>query len=600
MDSLAAVQARAADVDRLVHKELLERLVFETLLTDISAYFVSVPADQVDRIIEESQKGICECLGLDHSSLWQTSPANPGKLVLSHLYRSPELPVPPENMDAAEFFPWALSKLARKEIMCVPDTSKAPPEAARDKQSWEHFGMKSTFGIPLSVGGGPVFGVLSFDSARGPREWPESIQSRLRLIAQVFANAIDRKFSEQKLRESEARLSLAADSAGAGLWSLDTITGQIWGTDVALAHFGVMPGEEFNFARVLSLVHPQDREVVQQAVARALTTDDEIRVEYRVVQADGSEQWMVSRGRRHSHSDDTRHILMGVTIEVTERKRAERERAELAGKLLHAQETEAARIARELHDDLGQSLALLGVQFQSAVQMVEVTSPIAKNAFHEVRNRISEIAHRVSSLSHQLHSSELDYLGLSAAATALCRMVSEQYGVRVQSSSEVSSRLEGDIELCLYRTLQESLNNAVRHGGATGRYRLIPDAQTADLIVAVRKGHAGGPAISNAPIDSRPVVLQPSPGTIYVGGQQGTPPDLTQQGPRPPGPTISHEAGTTEDTFELFRGGVEYPLDGAPMWRYIGKDALDAPQVPAVEAFRKAIAESEKAKKKKP
>src|SRR5215472_6494198 len=134
-----------------------------------------------------------------------------------------------------------------------------------------------------------------------------------------------------------------------------------------------------------------------------------------------------------------------------------------------------------------------------------------------------------------------------------------------------------------------------------GRYRLVPDALTADLIVAVRKGHAGGPAISNAPIDTRPVILQPSPGTIYVGGQQGAPPDVTQQpSPQPPRPTISHEAGTAEDTFELFLGGVEYPMDAAPIWRYMAKDALDAPEVRAVEQFRKAVADSEKQRKQKP
>ena len=488
MDFQTAVHTRHADVDRLVHKELLDRLVFETLLTDISAYLVNVPADQVDRIIEESQKGICECLGLDHSSLWQVSPAHGGKIILSHLYRSPDLPAPFENMDAAEFFPWALSKLVRNEIMCVPDTSKAPPEAARDKQSWEYFGMKSTLGIPLSVGGGPVFGVLSFDSARGPREWPESIQSRLRLIAEVFANAIDRKFREQKLSESEARLSLAADSASAGLWSLDTTTGNIWATDVALAHFGVRPGEEFTLARVLEIVHPEDRDAVQRAVARAIATGEEVSVEYRIVRPDRSEHWMVSRGRRHSRSDETHHVLMGVTIEITDRKRAERERTELAGKLLHAQESEAARIARELHDDLGQSLALLVVQFQSAIGLLELTSPTAKKAFQDVRNRISEVAHRISSLSHQLHSTELDYLGLSAAAGALCRTVSEQRGVSVECSSVVSSRLDSEIELCLYRILQESLNNAVSHGRATS---IKVRVQLNDVAVQLRVADDG-------------------------------------------------------------------------------------------------------------
>jgi hypothetical protein len=133
-----------------------------------------------------------------------------------------------------------------------------------------------------------------------------------------------------------------------------------------------------------------------------------------------------------------------------------------------------------------------------------------------------------------------------------------------------------------------------------GRYKVIPDALTADLIVAVRKGHAGGPAITNAPTDSRPVILQPSPGTIYVGGQQGAPPSTTYPGPEPPRPTVRNEAGTADDTFELFRGGVEYPLDSAPLWRYTAKDALDAPEVRAVEQFRRAVADSEKQQKQKP
>ena len=150
------------------------------------------------------------------------------------------------------------------------------------------------------------------------------------------------------------------------------------------------------------------------------------------------------------------------------------------------------------------------------------------------------------------------------------------------------------------RTAEQNVEKALLQWG---RYRLVPDALTADLIVAVRKGYAGGPAISPAPIDTRPVILQPSQGTIYVGGQQGAPPDLTQSpspGPKPPKATISHEAGSAVDTFELFLGGVEYPLDSAPIWRYMAKDALDAPEVRAVEQFRQAVADSEKQRKQKP
>lgn len=150
------------------------------------------------------------------------------------------------------------------------------------------------------------------------------------------------------------------------------------------------------------------------------------------------------------------------------------------------------------------------------------------------------------------------------------------------------------------RTAQENVEKALTQWG---RFRLVMDGQTADLVIAVRMGHAGGPTISNSPSDNRPVIVQPGDGSIRVGGQQGRPPDLTNPGlggPADRGPRIGNEIGTSEDTFEVFRGGVEYPLDASPVWRYMGKGALKAPQVSAVEQFRKALNESEKQHQQKP
>ena len=212
-----------------VSPDVEERLRFETLIADLSLRFVNVAADRVDREIELAQRAICECLGLEHSSLWQTSAQNPDELVLTHLYRNPELPPPPTRMRAKEFFPWMQAKLMAGEIVSVPNTAEAPPEAAKDKESWQHFGMKSTLSFPLSVGGGAVFGVVSFDAAKVARAYSEPLLKRLHVIAQVFANALERKRAEQKLRDSEARLSLAAESANAGLWTLEAETGHIMG-----------------------------------------------------------------------------------------------------------------------------------------------------------------------------------------------------------------------------------------------------------------------------------------------------------------------------------------------------------------------------------
>ncbi len=115
-----------------VSLELDERLRFETLIADLSLRFVSVAADRVDREIKDAQRAICECLGLEHSSLWQASIHNPDELVLTHLYRDPELPKPPERMRATEFFPWTQAKLMAGEIVSVPNTAEAPPEASTE------------------------------------------------------------------------------------------------------------------------------------------------------------------------------------------------------------------------------------------------------------------------------------------------------------------------------------------------------------------------------------------------------------------------------------------------------------------------------------
>ena len=149
------------------------------------------------------------------------------------------------------------------------------------------------------------------------------------------------------------------------------------------------------------------------------------------------------------------------------------------------------------------------------------------------------------------------------------------------------------------RTAQENVENALTKWG---RFHLVMSPQTADLVIAVRKGHAGGPTISNSPADDRPVILQPNDRDVRIGAQQGRPPGLSDPGlgPQDRGPHISNEIGSSEDSFEVYRGGVEYPLDASPVWRYMGKNVLDAPTVAAVSQFRKAIDESEKQRQQKP
>lgn len=130
-----------------------------------------------------------------------------------------------------------------------------------------------------------------------------------------------------------------------------------------------------------------------------------------------------------------------------------------------------------------------------------------------------------------------------------------------------------------------------------GRLRPVMDGQESDLVIAVRTGSGRmvQPTVRGGPVDQRPGTAQTGDGNIRIGAQQGQPPPLSDPGMGPPNsPRMGNDVGPSEDTFEVYRGGVQYPLDSAPVWRYIAKDCLRQPGVTAVEEFRKAIAQAEK------
>ena len=193
------------------HRSLEGRLRFETLLADLSARFVNIPAAKVDTAIEDAQRQVCECLDLDISLLWQISPDRPDSMFLTHRHLPPGIPPLPEVWDCKETFPWSLERIPRGETIVLSRLTDAPVDAARDVEVTRSYGVKSVVSLPLSTGGGPTFGALNFDVTREEREWPAELVTRLKLVAEVFANALARKRDDQALRESEAQLRQALE-----------------------------------------------------------------------------------------------------------------------------------------------------------------------------------------------------------------------------------------------------------------------------------------------------------------------------------------------------------------------------------------------------
>jgi PAS domain S-box-containing protein len=300
--------------------KLEEQLGFKTLLSEISTRFINLPADRIDSNIGEAQRRVCELLHLDRSSLWQVCEGDPGKALLTHLHQPPGSPPPPERMNLRDFFPWIGREVLGGKTVAISKLSDLPPEADRDRENVRAFGTRSDVAVPLSVGEGPVFGVLTFAVIREERSWPETTVMGFKLIAQVFANALVRKRSETALRESETRLSLATEAVGAGLWIMDVDTERVWVSPKSRELFHFAPDEEIRYDSYFRAIHPGDRDRVHREVQHAIQSGETLQCDYRIVLPDGTVRWIVSRGQHYRKSTGEPERLMGLSLDITERK----------------------------------------------------------------------------------------------------------------------------------------------------------------------------------------------------------------------------------------------------------------------------------------
>ncbi|MDQ1335264.1 MAG: hypothetical protein QG552_2214 [Thermodesulfobacteriota bacterium] len=329
------IYSTARDVtDRKQAEESLkERLRFETLLTEISAEFINLQAEQIDRAIQDAQARICQSLDLERSTLWQACDSDPRTLVLTHIHQPAGSKRPPEWMRGQEFFPWMTQKLLAGEVLAISKMSDLPPEADCDRESFHLYSGKSTLCVPLSVGEGPVFGVVAFDAMSKERTWPETAVMGFKLIAQVFASAIARKRADCELRENEARLSLATDAAGAGLWIIHLDTDEVWASTKTRELFHFAPDEKVTYKSFFKAIHPDDHDRVRQTVQKTLQSGEKLKCDHRIVLPDGSIRWLVAHGQRYPATKPVR--LMGVSLDITERLNAEAEARQQWEQLAH-------------------------------------------------------------------------------------------------------------------------------------------------------------------------------------------------------------------------------------------------------------------------
>ncbi len=281
----------------------------------------------------------------------------------------------------------------------------------------------------------------------------------------------ERRVAVEELRESEDQLRLLLDSTAEAIYGIDLEHLCTFCNPACLRTLGYKHVDEVLGKNMHNLIHHTRADgtsfpVEKCGVHRVTRTGEGVHGEDEMFwRANGTnlpvEYWSYPQRRGEE--------VVGAVVafvDITERKLGEEALLDMRRKLIDAHEQERTRIGRELHDDIVQRLALLGVQLHGVQQNIPNSVTELSRVIGDMRNQTNDIMNDVQSLSHELHSSKLEYLGIVLATRSFCRELGEHQRVEIEfQSHDMPAALPIELSLSLFRVLQEALRNAVKHSG---------------------------------------------------------------------------------------------------------------------------------------
>jgi PAS domain S-box-containing protein len=286
-----------------------------------------------------------------------------------------------------------------------------------------------------------------------------------KLFTVIIRDITERRLAEQAVRESEERFRLVANTAPVMIW--------MSGTDKLCNYFN-QPWLDFTGRSIeeelgngwAEMVHPEDFQACLHTYNESFDRREPFEMQYRLRRHDGEYRWLVDIGVPRLDSNGSFAGYIGSCIDITDRKLAEEAMADIGRRLIEAHEEERTWIGRELHDDINQRLALAVIELERWGGEHPNSEVDIHGHIGHLKQRLSDLGKDVQALSHRLHSSKLDYLGLTVAVSSFCREFSDQQRVEIDfTHARMPSSVPREISLCLFRILQEALQNAVKYSG---------------------------------------------------------------------------------------------------------------------------------------
>jgi PAS domain S-box-containing protein len=473
--SHAVLPARAVEEDatvpmgpvtrkiRRAETALQQRVEFEALVSRISGMFVRLRSADLDWGIHEALRELGEFIRVDHCHVCRIHSG--GHLMdHTHTWSSRDEHQRWEgriNVPIDRHIPWAAQRLRRLDGIAVYSVDALEPEAALDQQTFRQQGIKSVIFVPMAVSG-ELVGFIGLDSTRLEMHWTEDAISLLKIVAAIIGDAMDRRETEDALRQENAFTNALFSASGAVLIVLDT-EGRIIRFNPAAEEVTGLSADEAASHCPWELFVPRDEEPGERRIFRRLaagappsahegtiiTKTGERRViswsTTSIPASDGSIAWVIMSG-----------------IDVTEMKRLEAD-------VLNVAEEEQSRFGHDLHDGLGQHLT--GIEFMSHVLQQKLAGSGAPEAeeMEDITRLIREAISHTRDLARGLSPVLLQSKGLAAALQDLAASTTRHMrGIRCSCQAlEPLPVVNHETAIHLYRIAQEAVANAAKHGRAS-------------------------------------------------------------------------------------------------------------------------------------
>ena len=446
-------------------RNLEQQVAFDDLMTRILSRFATCTPPEIDAGVVAALQAVAEFIGADHAFIIAVA-GDMTSWSATHEWCAPNVVPVMQRFQKVPMVATSVTddRMLLGEVVRVNTLNDHGPDDPEARCHRVKDGCRSFLDVPISTRTG-ILGYIGLHSHARQISWADEDVTHLRMVGDAVAGVLERKRVEDKRRETEERFQRMSDAAPVMIWQS--------GPDKLCSYFnkgwldfrGRTMGQEIGNGWTEG-VHPDDLPACLDTYSKAVDARESFRMEYRLRRYDGEYRWVSDSGVPRFEPDRTFAGYIGSCLDITDLKLAEDSLRNVSSRMLMAQEDERRRIARELHDDLSQQLALMAIDIEQLAQNPPASAPAFVSCMRQLWAKVDEVSQDIQRLSRQLHPSKLEDMGLVAAVRSYCNELKRQGTLDVSfSHDDIPNNLRVEAALSLYRIVQEALHNVIKHSG---------------------------------------------------------------------------------------------------------------------------------------